>query len=93
MEKKQTEDDDLIIIVSPMHHPHYTKGRVCECARCHKEAWLSDTSIDAVKEKMPDNPVQFICLNCFAPYMKEKKEELNFFSLTDAQKDEIKNSI
>lgn len=89
---KEKNDDSVVIIVSLLHHPVATQGRVCECAMCRKEAWLSDSSIDAVKENSPNIPVRLICMNCFG-LMQEKEQEIKFQNFTKAQLAEIRSSI
>lgn len=89
MSKKKEE---TAIIVMPMRFIPYTNGRICECTKCHQEAWLSNTSMDAVKENTPGGSVIFICLDCFQAFHNEQKnkgEEIKILPLTDSQKSEL----
>lgn len=82
-----SKNDALAIIVSPLRFPTYTKGRICECSQCNKEAWLSDTSIDAARTS--NMPVKFICLDCFVQFATN--EEITLMGLTPDQIAEIKS--
>ena len=92
-------DKEATIVVSPMAD-HNTKGRICQCEKCGKQGcWLSDSSIDAVKEKTPDitdAEIHIICLDCFFSVAKEHKakgEEVKILGITKTQMDEIKNAF
>lgn len=88
----ENEAEEVIIIVGRLEHSHYTNGRECECAICHKAGWLSDSSIDAVHEaELNGQPVKLICMICFIPYHKSQNgaEEIKIMPFTEGQKDEL----
>lgn len=89
------QEDVAVIIVFPLSHPPLTKGKECECERCHTAAWVSDTSIDAVKEATPTLQIKYICFECFGSFTKENQGEgaISLMPLSKGQVEEILKKI
>jgi len=86
------EVEKVIVVVGTLQPK--TPGRPCQCAGCGHAAWLSDTSIDAVKEaELNSKLVELLCIHCFVKLRIEeikKGRDIAIMDFTKAQQEEIK---
>lgn len=67
----ENKDDEAFLVVLPMYYAEagITKGKKCVCSKCNTVAWLSDSTLEAVKLTMPDKPTTIICNDCLKTVM------------------------
>ena len=92
MDKK----DDLIIICSKKNDAQ-TIGVPATCRKCGTPIWISDTTIDSIKQNHPninisENPPVALCIECGLKQM-DSMEAPVITPLTDLQLEELRNGI
>ncbi len=68
-----------------------TQGKDAECCTCQAKVWLSDSTVEAVKEKDPEGVVEPICLMCFLANATEEDIDKIQAPTTNQVKDIINN--
>lgn len=89
-------ESNIIAICSPENF-HATVGIEVVCLKCDIPVWLSDSTIESIKEGHPGvdlikTPPVVLCIECGMEHIKNSGNT-SFFAPTEKQINEIVNAI
>ncbi len=84
---------ETMAICSFRSHKNATVGIEAFCTDCTSEIWLSDSTMQSLKDKFPENdfikyPPKLFCIPCGMKLM-ETDNEIKLMETTDIQKAEL----
>lgn len=89
--------DKHVVVCNYSSIENKSVGQEVPCNKCNALVWLSDTSLQAVKEnagKSADEcDLQILCIVCGIEFYKQNKDSIIPMSPTQDQLDELKDLI
>jgi hypothetical protein len=95
---KEKDKPEKMMAVCSRQNSGGTKGIRVPCTgTCGETVWLSDSTVNLVKQQYPDadlekNPIQPMCIECAMPTLKANKD-MEYAKPSDEQMDELKKAI
>ncbi len=92
------EDKDEIIAICNTANENLTIGISVPCRKCGTAAWLSDSTIESIKESHPgvdivENPPIVLCLTCGIEHMNNSANDPVIIPPSKKQLEELKQGI